>query len=98
MRVIGKGNKERMIPLSSALVEEIRRYQDKKLSTLKQESQEPPENLFVNEQGKAIYVKYAYLAVRKWLSLVTTIDKKSPHVLAQFCHPFDESRGRSQFR
>jgi len=81
MRVIGKGNKERMIPLSAALVEEIRLYQDKKHSMLKQECQNPTENLFVNERGKAIYVKYAYLAVRKWLSQVTTIDKKSPHVL-----------------
>ncbi len=81
MRVIGKGNKERMIPLSAALVEEIRLYQDKKHSMLDQEGHNPTENLFVNERGKAIYVKYAYLAVRKWLSQVTTIDKKSPHVL-----------------
>ena len=39
------------------------------------------ETLLVNEEGKALYVKYAYLSVRKWLSRVTTIDKKSPHVL-----------------
>ena len=48
---------------------------------LDQVGHNPTENLFVNERGKAIYVKYAYLAVRKWLSQVTTIDKKSPHVL-----------------
>jgi integrase/recombinase XerC len=81
MRVIGKGNKERMIPLSAALVEEIRHYQEQKQSMLNQENQKSAENLFVNEQAKPIYVKYAYLAVRKWLSRVTTIDKKSPHVL-----------------
>jgi integrase/recombinase XerC len=81
MRVIGKGNKERMIPLSSTLIDEIILYQDQKQSILNQERQKSGETLFVNEQGKAIYVKYAYLAVRKWLSQVTTIDKKSPHVL-----------------
>ena len=78
IRVIGKGNKERMIPLSASLMEEISLYQKEKRSRVDWES---TETLLVNDQGKALYVKYAYLAVRKWLSRVTTIDKKSPHVL-----------------
>jgi integrase/recombinase XerC len=77
MRVIGKGNKERIIPLSTSLVEEIRKYQEEK----KVVGGELAETLFVSGKGKALYVKYAYLAVRKWLSKVTTLDKKSPHVL-----------------
>ena len=77
LRVLGKGNKERMIPLSASLVEEIRLYQKEKQAS----GRESAETLLVNGQGKALYVKYAYLAVRKWLSLVTTLDKKSPHVL-----------------
>jgi integrase/recombinase XerC len=81
IRVTGKGNKERVIPLSVLLVEEIKRYQKEKLSQVGCEGRELAETLFVNEQGKSLYVKYAYLAVRKWLSLVTTIDKRSPHVL-----------------
>jgi integrase/recombinase XerC len=81
MRVIGKGNKERMIPLSAILVEEIRVYQKEKQLRQDRDSRESAETLFVNERGKPLYVKYAYLAVRKWLSRVTTIDKKSPHVL-----------------
>lgn len=81
MRVLGKGNKERIIPLSASLVEEIRQYQKEKQSIPGSIGRETNENLFVTGQGKALYVKYAYLAVKKWLSLVTTIDKKSPHVL-----------------
>jgi integrase/recombinase XerC len=81
IRVLGKGNKERMIPLSTILVEEIIQYQNEKQSRLNPDSRKTSDTLFVNEQGKALYVKYAYLAVKKWLSLVTTIDKKSPHVL-----------------
>ncbi len=81
IRVIGKGNKERMIPLSDALAEEIRSYQKEKQNLMGPERQEIAETLLINEKGKQLYVKYAYLAVRKWLSLVTTIDKKSPHVL-----------------
>ena len=81
IRVIGKGNKERMIPLSGALAEEIRSYQKEKQNLMGLERLEIAETLLINEKGKQLYVKYAYLAVRKWLSLVTTIDKKSPHVL-----------------
>jgi integrase/recombinase XerC len=81
IRVLGKGNKERMIPISHSLVEDIRLYQKGKESSLGRESLNKAKTLFVNEKGNALYVKYAYLAVKKWLSLVTTIDKKSPHVL-----------------
>jgi integrase/recombinase XerC len=81
IRVVGKGNKERMIPISPAIVEDIRLYQKEKESSLGQEGLNKAKTLFVNEKGNALYVKYAYLAVKKWLSLVTTIDKKSPHVL-----------------
>jgi integrase/recombinase XerC len=77
MRVIGKGNKERMIPLSAPLAEEIRNYQEEK----KLAGWTSAETLLVNGKGRSLYVKYAYLAVRKWLSRVTTLDKKSPHVL-----------------
>ena len=70
-----------MIPISVALVTDIWLYQKEKQSLPAWNCAESAETLLVNEEGKALYVKYAYLAVRKWLSRVTTIDKKSPHVL-----------------
>jgi integrase/recombinase XerC len=77
MKVIGKGNKERIIPLSASLVQEISCYlKEKQVS-----GRDSADTLMVNDHGKPLYVKYAYLAVKKWLSQVTTIDKKSPHVL-----------------
>jgi integrase/recombinase XerC len=81
LRVLGKGNKERVIPISATLVEEIRLYQKEKQTLLEAGGQEAQQTLLVNGQGRALYVKYAYLAVRKWLSRVTTLDKRSPHVL-----------------
>lgn len=81
VRVLGKGNKERIIPLSASLVEEIREYQKEKPASQAPQEQGSQETLLVNSQGRPLYVKYAYLAVRKWLSQVTTLDKKSPHVL-----------------
>ena len=77
LRVFGKGNKERIIPVGRELMENIRNYQKQKRET----GRNTTETLLVNAEGKPLYVKYAYLAVRKWLSLVTTIGKKSPHVL-----------------
>ncbi|MDB5193567.1 MAG: integrase [Segetibacter sp.] len=77
IKVLGKGNKERIIPVSRDLLKTIGLYRDeKKLLGL-----EPGEFLFVNEKGKQLYPKYVYNLVKQNLSLVTTINKKSPHVL-----------------
>jgi integrase/recombinase XerC len=81
LRVLGKGNKERIIPISKALVEEIRQYQKERPQAEEGKVPEKQETLLVNSQGRPLYAKYTYLAVKKWLSLVTTLDKKSPHVL-----------------
>lgn len=77
LKVLGKGNKERVIPVSPALIQVINNYVASK-NTL-----DSPDRvyLFVNEKGRKLYPRYVYLAVKKYLSLVTTIDKKSPHVL-----------------
>ncbi|HEY4155278.1 MAG TPA: tyrosine-type recombinase/integrase [Puia sp.] len=77
VRVLGKGNKERMIPLSAELGKEIRLYIREK----NESGRNIEKNLLVGPQGKKLYTKYAYLAVRKYLSQVTTLSKKSPHVL-----------------
>jgi integrase/recombinase XerC len=77
LKVLGKGNKERIIPISKDVIEDIQKYikLKKTLETL----QTP--NLFVLENGKPVYAKYVYLVVKHNLSYVTTLQKKSPHVL-----------------
>ncbi len=78
VKVLGKGNKERIIPVSKELILQLKEY-------CKGRQQLPVENsldhLFVNEKGKALYPKYVYNVVKANLSLVTTLQKKSPHVL-----------------
>lgn len=81
LRVLGKGNKERIIPISKELVGDINRYLKEKPASPDGDNKNELRTLLVNVSGKSLYVKYAYRAVRKWLSCVTTLDKKSPHVL-----------------
>lgn len=78
IKVLGKGNKERIIPVSPILVEAVQAYIREKRQQL-----ENPDTtyLLVGKTGKKLYAQYVYRAVRKYLSQVTTIDKKSPHVL-----------------
>lgn len=78
LKVLGKGNKERVIPVSEQLIAAINSYiQAKKTLTDNADTTV----LLVNDKGKKLYAKYVYLAVKKYLAVVTTIDKKSPHVL-----------------
>ncbi|ANH80690.1 integrase [Niabella ginsenosidivorans] len=77
VKILGKGNKERIVPLNKVLLDAINEYMGLKR---KQFAQLPVE-LLVTEKGKKLYPKYAYLLVKKYLSVIPTLDKKSPHVL-----------------
>jgi integrase/recombinase XerC len=78
IKVLGKGNKERVIPVSAGLMEAVRDYMEKKRSFFERADREV---LLVGKKGKKLYAKYVYRAVRDYLGRVTTIEKKSPHVL-----------------
>jgi integrase/recombinase XerC len=77
IKVLGKGNKERVIPVSAALINEITEYIAAKACI---ESADRV-YLVINEKGEHVSSAYVYRAVKAYLSLVTTVDKKSPHVL-----------------
>ncbi|AEW01185.1 integrase [Niastella koreensis] len=78
IKVLGKGNKERVIPVSPLLKKEINEYIAQKVRILEQPNRV---YLLVNDKGRKLSISYVYNAIRKCLSVVTTIDKKSPHVL-----------------
>ena len=78
IKITGKGNKERVLPVSKELILLIESYQVGKRS---QFDHFDSVVLLVNAKGKGLYPKYVYNVVRQYLSSVTTIGKKSPHVL-----------------
>ena len=79
VKVLGKRNKERIIPLNHVAIEAIEKY----LSIYEQEFGEMNKNscIFVTSKNRKLYPKAIYNIVRKYLDCVTTIDKRSPHVL-----------------
>ena len=77
VRVLGKGNKERIIPVSAEIINLIRNYDQLKKKEIGSDALE----LLVTEKGKKLYPKYAYLLVNNILGESSTLDKKSPHVL-----------------
>ena len=76
LRVLGKRNKERLIPVSSNLVELIDEFQHLK-SNLGLNS----DFIIITNSGKKAYPKLVYRSINSTLSTITTMDKKSPHVL-----------------
>jgi integrase/recombinase XerC len=77
IKVLGKGNKERIIPVNKELILAVKEYQQLK----KKEFENIGEVLLVTEKGRKLYPKYAWLLVNQYLSYASTLDKKSPHVL-----------------
>lgn len=73
LKVLGKRNKERIIPFNKELKARIKDY----LALKKHDS----EFLLLDEKGKKLKEKFVYGLVKSYLSQVTTIDKRSPHVL-----------------
>ncbi|MFI5219976.1 MAG: tyrosine recombinase XerC [Bacteroidia bacterium] len=80
VKVLGKRNKERVVPLTPSLVKMLKNYLGEKNSYLKTCNQ-PNNFLFLDSHCKQIYPKLIYLTVKKYLGAVTTSKKKSPHVL-----------------
>lgn len=77
LKVLGKGKKERILPLTKEMVELIGSYREQK----KVQFDGDQEWLLLTEAGKKLYPRYAWALVNKILGEATTVQQKSPHVL-----------------
>ena len=76
LKVLGKRNKERIIPFTNklkGLIKEYREERDQHFTAVP--------SFFVTDKGKTLYPKLVYRIVTSRLGDVTTLDKKSPHIL-----------------
>ncbi len=78
LKILGKGNKERVVPVSGEITGLLEAYRVQKRKELEQFDDKV---LFVLESGKKLYPKYVYLMVKNYLSQFTTLNKRSPHIL-----------------
>ncbi len=77
IKVIGKRNKQRIIPIDKSLSQNIEHY-----ITLRDESIDKFEpNLFIRKNGKGMYPKLVYNIVHNTMSEISSLHKRSPHVL-----------------
>ena len=76
VKVLGKGNKERIIPIARELVDDMKQYINEKPVRA-----DGVVTVFVTEKGKPLQPRSVYSFVNHHLAQVTTIQKKSPHIL-----------------
>lgn len=77
IKVLGKGNKERLIPLSTSTMNQVKAY-----NAIKQtEFPDAEEFLLVTNKGRKMYPKFVYSLVKKYLGSVASNKYLGPHVL-----------------
>ena len=74
--VKGKGNKQRVVPISENLLKQMREY-----IAIRKPNEDSGIYFFVRENGKKLSEKFVYSVVNSYLSLITLKKKKSPHIL-----------------
>jgi integrase/recombinase XerC len=77
LKVTGKRNKQRIVPFGTELAETLKRYK-----AIRDEQQaKHSDALFLDDKGKRMTGMQVYNIVRKYLTAVTSLKKRSPHVL-----------------
>jgi integrase/recombinase XerC len=78
LKVTGKRNKQRIIPIVTSFIARIEEY-------IRLRNEQFPlihdDWFFITDKGNKLYDKFVYNIVKSYLMMVTTIEKKSPHVL-----------------
>jgi integrase/recombinase XerC len=77
IKVLGKRQKERIIPYPRSINPLLQQY----LEIRNREVGYTPDALLVTEKGEPVYEKLIYRVVKRSLEMVTSLEKKSPHVL-----------------
>ena len=78
VKVTGKRNKQRIIPLVKPFISRLEEYIKVRDAEVAHENNGW---FFITDKGNKLYDKYVYTTVNSYLSMVTTIEKKSPHIL-----------------
>jgi len=78
LKVTGKRNKQRVIPFGEEMAAELQHYIVARNAQFENRMEDA---LFLSDKGRRVTPSQVYVTVRKYLSKVTTMKKRSPHVL-----------------
>lgn len=78
IKVLGKRNKERIVPLTPNIIKQYQLYLSIRATSF---SEEKTNRLIINDKGTPVYPRLIQRLVRKYICLGTTLEKKSPHLL-----------------
>jgi len=78
IRVMGKRSKERIIPVGRELSDAILVYLNMRE---KQFPDTVTDALFLTDAGNPVYPKFIYRIVNRYIGMITTLEKTSPHIL-----------------
>lgn len=85
IKVTGKRDKQRVVPIGDGLLESLRKYVGMKRERVVDNGgfsvADCPTPLFITDKGLRVYRGWVYELVRRNLSQVVTLKKRSPHVL-----------------
>ncbi len=76
IKVLGKRNKERIIPVSATLADQMEVYLKLRAALVAKSSA-----FFLLKNGNKLYDKFVYRRINHYLGMATSLDKRSPHVL-----------------
>ncbi len=79
VKVTGKGNKQRLLPISNELKNSLQLFKHHQQDAFKNNTASP--YVFLTDDGNQLYGNYVYRIVKKYISWCSTVEKKSPHVL-----------------
>ena len=78
IKVLGKRNKERIIPIGNEIAAVLKEYLEERNKMFGHLSEKI---LFLTKKGKPVYDKLVYRIVNRYISMISTLDKTSPHIL-----------------
>lgn len=80
LKVTGKGNKQRLIPIAASLCDLLKNYLEERLSVLRTAGL-THQSFLLTDKGQPAYDKFVYNKVKHYMSLHSSHPRKSPHVL-----------------
>lgn len=78
VKILGKRNKERLVPLINPLIESLKQYIESRKDI---ENHKSEQALFISKKGVKISQSLVYRIINNYFSAISTKEKKSPHIL-----------------